>query len=91
MVTVTIGGRNNQECGRTPRMRPHKQEPIIDFHSLQEQIHDAVFSMGMIENSRFGRDYVEAVVSNIMRDHGLGCYITFGEDGHIEISPFLDE
>lgn len=38
MVTVTIGGRNNQECGRVSRKEAQKQEPIIDFHSLQSQM-----------------------------------------------------
>ena len=91
MVTVTVGGRNNQECGRSPRRNTHKKGTIIDFDALQSQIHDAVFSRGMVEDSPFGRHYVEAVVGKIMREHGLGCYITFGENGHIDISPFLDE
>lgn len=93
MDKVTVGGKSNQECGRVSKKEARKQEPIIDFHSLREQMHDAL-KQEMRDNPgsmRYDPDTLEWLVNvalKVLPESNINFEITIRDDMVVKVRPY---
>lgn len=87
MVTVTVGGRNNQECGRVSKKEVRKQEPIIDFHSLQSQMDEP--NKPLIYNDETLELLTRAAIASLP-ESDIKYEVTVSDDMVVTIRPYRE-